>query len=131
MSFRSHAQWLGGATLLLLCELLGRALVDLLSLPIPGSVVGMVLLLVGLLIYGKVPNGLARVSELLLRFLVLIFLPASVGIYFLRDLSPRDWIVLMTAMVIGTLVSLTLTALLLNRLIQRSNGRQQREQGNG
>lgn len=126
---RSAAQWLGGAALLLLCELIGRALVSQFSLPIPGSVVGMVLLLGGLLIYGEVPTGLAQVSEFLLRSLVLIFLPASVGIYFLRDLSPRDWVVLMTAMIIGTLISLTLTALLLNRLIRRNSAKQ--EQGDG
>lgn len=113
------AHCLGGAALLITFELLGRALAAQLPFPVPGSVLGMLLLLLGLMVYGGVPRGLALVSEQLLRLLVLIFLPAAVGIYFLRDLSGRDWFALFAAMVVGTLVSLILSALLLNTLLKR------------
>ncbi|WGL15501.1 CidA/LrgA family protein [Microbulbifer bruguierae] len=117
------AHWCGGAALLVAFDLLGGALAATFSLPIPGSVFGMVLLLLALLLYGRVPEGLAQVSEQILRLLVLIFLPASVGIYFLRDLAPGDWLALVAAMVLGTLICFALTALLLKYLIQRAQGR--------
>ncbi|WP_295802850.1 CidA/LrgA family protein [uncultured Microbulbifer sp.] len=121
---RKAPRWLLGAGLLLAFDLAGRSLVAAFALPVPGPVLGMLLLLLALMLYGRVPRGLAEVAEQVLRLLVLIFLPATVGIYFLRDLSGGDWLALITAMVIGTLVSFTLTALLLNRLIQRAASRQ-------
>lgn len=101
-------------------DLAGRSLSAALSLPVPGPVLGMLLLLLALMLYGRVPSGLAEVSGLILRLLVLIFLPACVGVFFVRDLSAGDWLALVAAMVIGTLISFAVTALLLNRLILRA-----------
>lgn len=124
---RNLPRWLLGAGLLLAFDLAGRTLVAALALPVPGPVVGMLLLLLALMLYGRVPRGLAEVAEQILRLLVLIFLPATVGIYFLRDLSSGDWVALLAAMVIGTLISFTLTALLLNHLIQRAGTKRSRD----
>ncbi|SHF27593.1 LrgA family protein [Microbulbifer donghaiensis] len=82
----------------------------------------MLLLLLGLMIYGGVPRGLARVSEQLLRLLALLFLPAAVGVFYLRDLSLQDWLALLAATVVGTLLSLTLCALLLAKFLKRADG---------
>nr|WP_277987217.1 CidA/LrgA family protein [Microbulbifer salipaludis] len=112
-------RWLVGAGLLLAFDLAGRSLSAAFALPVPGPVLGMLLLLLSLMLYGGVPRGLAEVAGQLLRFLVLILLPATVGIYFLRDLSGGDWVALVIAMVVGTLISFTLTGILLNRLIRR------------
>ncbi|WP_237067849.1 CidA/LrgA family protein [Microbulbifer guangxiensis] len=117
-------QWLAGALILLLCERLGGALSQWLSLPIPGAVLGMLLLLFGLMAYGSVPRGLAEVSGLLLRSLALLFLPAAVGVYFLRDLSAADWLALLGATIVGTLLSFLLTALLLRNLLDKKPGRE-------
>ncbi|MFV8780785.1 CidA/LrgA family protein [Microbulbifer sp. SA54] len=119
-TLKAAVNWLGGAAILVTFELIGRSLAAVLPIPVPGSVLGMLLLLLGLMVYGKVPRGLALVSEQLLKLLVLIFLPAAVGIYFLRDLSPRDWFALFAAMTVGTLVTLTLSGLLLNALLRRT-----------
>ncbi|MCQ3830073.1 CidA/LrgA family protein [Microbulbifer elongatus] len=117
---RPLPRWLLGASLLLTFDLAGRLLVAALSLPIPGPVLGMLLLLLAMMLYGRVPSGLGLVGEQILRVLVLIFLPATVGIYYLRDLSGGDWFALIAAMVVGTLISIALTGLLLNYLIRRS-----------
>ncbi|TLM79059.1 CidA/LrgA family protein [Microbulbifer harenosus] len=114
---KKFLHWLLGAALLLVFDLAGRSLGAALSLPVPGPVLGMLLLMLALMLYGRVPTGLATVSEQILRLLVLIFLPASVGVYFVRDLSGGDWLALVAAMVLGTLISFALTAALLNRLI--------------
>lgn len=128
---KAAAQWLAGAAILVVFELLGRSLVPMLPFPVPGSVLGMLLLLLSLMVYGEVPRGLAVVSEQLLRMLVLIFLPAAVGIYFLRDLSPRDWFALFAAMIVGTLVTLTISGLLLNALLKRSASPHTPSEGRG
>jgi len=112
------AHWLAGAAVLAGCNLLGQRISDALSLPIPGAVMGMLLLLIALLLYGGVPRGVARVSAQLLRLLALLFLPAAVGMYFVRDLTPRDWLALLAATTVGTLISLTLCALLLKKLLR-------------
>lgn len=113
------SRWLLGAALLLAFDLAGRSLAAVFALPLPGPVLGMLLLLLALMLYGRVPTGLAEVSEQLLRLLVLIFLPASVGVYFVRDLSGGDWFALVAAVVFGTLISFVVTATLLHRLITR------------
>ncbi|SEA15676.1 CidA/LrgA family protein [Microbulbifer marinus] len=118
---RDVAHWLAGAAILLGCERLGRTISEALALPVPGSVLGMLLLLLALMVYGRVPRGLAQVSEQLLRLLALLFLPAAVGVFYLRDLSAQDWLGLLAATVVGTLVSLTLCALLLARLLKRAD----------
>ena len=120
---RELLHWLSGAAALAVCALLGRWISALLSLPIPGSVVGMLLLLLGMMLYDGVPRGIALVSDLLLRLLALLFLPAAVGFYFLRDLNTGDWLGLLAATILGTLLSLTLCALLLKKLLDSADAR--------
>lgn len=114
---RSLIQWSTGAAILLGCNFAGRHISQTFALPIPGSVVGMLLLLFGLTIYGRVPQGLAIVSGQLLRLLALLFLPAAAGVFFLEGLSPRDWLALFAALTFGTLISLVLCALLMQKLL--------------
>ncbi|GAB2903951.1 CidA/LrgA family protein [Microbulbifer echini] len=117
---RNVIQWLLGIATLLACECIGSLITDVLALPIPGSVVGMLLLLVGLMIYGGVPRGLAKVSSQLLFLLPLLFLPAATGVFFLRNLTLPDWFALLAAITVGTLISITLCALLLRRLLRKT-----------
>ncbi|WOX04097.1 CidA/LrgA family protein [Microbulbifer pacificus] len=128
---KNVSRWLLGAVLLLAFDLAGRGLTATFALPIPGSVLGMLLLLLALMLLGRVPSGLAIVSEQILRLLVLIFLPASVGIYFVRDLTSGDWLALVAAMVIGTLISFALTAMMLQRLLIGSGKRRRGEHSEG
>ncbi|WP_346838157.1 CidA/LrgA family protein [Microbulbifer sp. SAOS-129_SWC] len=119
---RSAGHWLAGAAALCACNLLGQKISDALALPVPGSVVGMLILLIALMLYGGIPRGVGMVSGQLLRLLALLFLPAAVGIYFVRDLSARDWLGLLAATTVGTLLSLTLCALLLKKLLGTEGG---------
>ena len=70
-----------GLLVLLGCQLVGEFLVRLLDVPIPGPVVGMVLLLV--LLQLREPSkdsGVVRVCEGLLKHLQLLFVPAGAGV---------------------------------------------------
>ena len=123
--------WLSGAAILVACHWLGNRLGDISGLPLPGSVLGMLLLLIGMMVYGGVPRGLALVSEQLLRLLALLFLPAAAGIFFVRNLSDTDWLALLAATTIGTLISFTLCALLLNKLLRRPDAKTATKTGAG
>lgn len=72
---------IAGLLVLLGCQLLGTVLADAAGLPVPGPVVGLVLLL-GWLQWRDPPedSGLGRVCGGLLRHLQLLFVPAGVGV---------------------------------------------------
>ena len=55
-------------TVILLCQLAGELAVAATGVPLPGPVVGMLLLLVGLGIRGAVPGGLARTAGALVSY---------------------------------------------------------------
>ncbi|WP_217631428.1 CidA/LrgA family protein [Microbulbifer yueqingensis] len=118
-TWRRLPGWLAGAAILAGTHFAGNWLQASLALPVPGSVLGMLLLVAGLLVYGSVPRGLAEISGVLLRLLALLFLPAATGLFFLDSLAPADWVGLFAATVFGTLASIALCALLLKRLLLR------------
>ena len=57
---------LGWLTLILCCQLAGELARLATGLPVPGPVIGMVLLFAGLMIKGAVPDGLGKVADGLL-----------------------------------------------------------------
>ena len=76
---------LAGLTWLLACQLAGELVVRLTEAPVPGPVVGMVLLFVALEVRRRLGADterapVARVSDVLLRHLQLFFVPAGVGV---------------------------------------------------
>lgn len=72
---------INGLMWLLLCQVVGEVLVRLAGVPVPGPVVGMVLLF-GLLQWRRPAEnaGVFRASDALLRHLHLLFVPAGVGV---------------------------------------------------
>lgn len=71
---------IGAIAVLLLMQLVGTLLVQFTQLPLPGPVVGMLLLFVCLLWRGGVPQPLANTTGPMLENLSLLFVPAGVGI---------------------------------------------------
>ncbi len=105
-----------GFLILFICQLLGELLVTLLSVPIPGSVVGMVILLVGLMIKGEVPEGLRLSGEGLLKVLPLLLVPAGVGLMTHFKLLSEYWGALLVALFFSTLITMLLVAAVLKLL---------------
>lgn len=70
-----------GLTVLLLCQVLGELVVEVTGLPVPGPVVGMVLLF-GWLQWRRpsADAGTLRAADGLLKHLQLFFVPAGVGV---------------------------------------------------
>lgn len=102
---------------LLGCQLLGEIIAQLAGLPVPGPVIGMLLLLAFLLGYGGPPAALRRVSETLLNYLALLFVPAGVGVMVHFRLIAGDWVAIGAALVVSTAVTLVATMLALRGML--------------
>lgn len=105
-----------GMSMLLACQFAGELLARGLTLPIPGPVIGMVILLVALMIRGKVPSSLRLTGEGLLRYLTLLFVPAGVGLMVHFELIAADLWPIVVTLVASTAVTLGVTAWVLERL---------------
>jgi holin-like protein len=107
---------LGYITLIFVCQLAGELLVAALGLPVPGPVAGMLVLLAFLLARGSIPGELAAVGDFLLGNMSLLFVPAGVGVMLHAGLLGREWVPIMVALVVSTLVTIAVTALVMRRL---------------
>lgn len=105
--------FLNGITLLLAYQLVGEVVSRLLQWPVPGPVVGMVLLFVTLLLRGSLEQTLDAASSGLLGHLSLLFVPAGVGVMVHVGRIGGDWLPIMAALVLGTIITLVATALLM------------------
>ncbi|HRK19063.1 MAG TPA: CidA/LrgA family protein [Hyphomicrobiaceae bacterium] len=112
---------LGYITLIFSCQLVGELLVAALGLPVPGPVAGMVILLGGLLVHGRVPDDLAAVGDFLLANLSLLFVPAGVGVMLHAGLLGREWLPLSIALVGSTLATVAVTALVMRAFSRRAD----------
>ena len=112
---------LEGFLLILLCQLAGESIVTALSMPVPGPVLGMGLLLLGLLVAGGVGTGLRHSAEGLLRYLGLLYIPAGVGLMNHLPLLQREGLGLLLALVVSTAVALLTTALTMKWLSRKTD----------
>lgn len=106
-------------TLLLLCQLAGEVLAHLFKLSIPGPVIGMVLLFLGLMVRGQVPAGLEQVSRGLLVNLALLFIPAGVGILTVLPMVLREWLPITATVIVSTLLGIGVTASIMAALTRK------------
>jgi holin-like protein len=95
---------------LLLFQTMGEGLAYGLSLPIPGPVIGMVLLFIFLSVKTNAVKKLAPTSLGLLKHLALLFVPAGVGIMVHAQRMVAEWVPIAVALVISTVVSIVVTA---------------------
>jgi holin-like protein len=109
---------LGAFTLLLVYQLAGEVLVLVTGLPVPGPVVGMLLLFVTLAARGGGPQWLRDTCQGLLSHLSLLFVPAGVGVLLHFDRLGAEWLPIVVALVASTVVTIAVTALVM-RALQR------------
>lgn len=104
-------------------QFLGDAIVAWTGWPLPGALIGMLLLLGGLCVLGRVPQGLDDVGTPLLRHLMLFLIPSVAAIVLYMGLLREHALVFVLASVLVTALTLAATAWLLQRLMQ---GREER-----
>ena len=106
---------LTGLAWLLLCQSAGEVLVRLLALPLPGPVVGMLILLLVLRLEAvRAPVG--AVADALLAHLSLLFVPVGVGVISHLGLVAQYGLRMLLALLLSTWIGLLVTALVLRAL---------------
>ena len=121
-------------SLILLCQLAGEVFVRGLALPMPGPVIGLMLLLVllvardrfALLARGPLQDdGVESASRGLLANLSLLFVPAGVGVVQKLDLIAAHGIAIIAVLAVSVVVTLLMTVatfLAASRLLARERG---------
>lgn len=109
---------LGALTVLLLYQLIGEVLVQLLALPLPGPVVGMLLLLLSLWMKGGMADRLRDTANGLLQHLSLLFVPAGVGVMVHFARVSGEWLPILFALLASTALAIAVSALTMQALIR-------------
>ncbi len=103
-------------TTLILCQFVGELLARGLDLPLPGPVLGLLILL-GLLAWRGGPDQAMRDTfGGLLRHLSLLFVPAGVGVVTQLDALRDDWLAIAGALLVSTSLALVVTGWVMQRL---------------
>lgn len=110
---------IGALAVLLLLQLIGEAIAQLSGLPVPGPVIGLALLFLILNWRGALPKPLQTTAETLLSHLSLLFIPAGVGIIQYSALLEQEWLALTVALLLSTLLTVAVTALVMRTIINR------------
>jgi len=118
---------IGGFFLLLACDLLGEALRDAAHLPIPGPVIGMLLLAIFLVAFSRgadpeVPPELERSAETLIANMGLLFVPAGAGVIAQTNVLEAQWLPILASLIGSTLLGLVATALTMHLAMRGSMG---------
>lgn len=109
---------LAALTQLLLFQLVGEVIARGINLPLPGPVLGMLLLFLALMLRGGPGQELQSTGQNLLQHLSLLFVPAGTGIMVHLHRVSDEWLPLLLSLLISTAATLVVTALVM-RLCQR------------
>ena len=114
--------FLNGITILLIYQLVGEVSVLYLELPVPGPVMGMILLFITLLIRRNTPESLNTAASTLLSHLSLLFIPAGVGMMVHFERIGNEWLPISLAIILSAIITFAATALIMlgcNRLLEK------------
>lgn len=117
---------------LIFCQWCGELLSRAFALPLPGPVLGMLLLLIFLMLRGAasgrkgdsaraVPAALASVADGLLGHLSILFVPAAVGVMSYFDLLSVHALPAVGALVLSTVLAMAVTGLVFRLLAPEGN----------
>jgi holin-like protein len=103
---------------LLVCQLVGEAAARALALPVPGPVLGLLLLFGFVFWRGGPPEAVRETSLGLLRHLPILFVPAAVGVIRHFERIADEWLAILVALTVGTWLTVAATGWTL-RLVLR------------
>lgn len=92
------------------CQLAGEVIIKLTNIPVPGAVLGMIILFIALLMKRTVPNDLNITSNALIKYIGLLFVPAGAGISMYLGLIAEEWDVILIASAGSTIITLIICA---------------------
>ena len=123
---------IGALGVLLACDWLGEAMRRATGWPVPGPVLGMLLLAAALVAgdtlrpasgrQGAPSSDLDRTADALISHMGLLFVPAGVGVITLAPLLKNAWLPILGGVLGSTLLSLIITALVMHLTIRSEPG---------
>lgn len=112
----TEQKMLGALTVILGCQLIGELVVGGLGLPVPGPVLGMLVLFNMLMVRGGPSREFEQTANGLLRHLSLLFVPAGTGVILHFKLLGEAILPISLAVVVSTFLTIAVTAFLMRRL---------------
>ncbi len=103
---------------LLLCQLAGTVVQEGTGLPIPGPVMGLVLLLALLAWRGGPDDELRDTANGFLKYLGLLFVPAGVGVVTELHELRANALAILIAIPVSTILAIAVTGTLMQRLLR-------------
>jgi len=110
---------LNALTLILVCQLAGELASGGLGLPVPGPVIGIVLLFIYLAVRGGISQNMSKTADGLLGHLSLLFVPAGVGVMLHFGLLEDNWAAVSVALLASTVLTIIVTALMMQWLSRK------------
>jgi holin-like protein len=104
---------------LLVFQCLGEGVSYLFKLPVPGPVIGMLLLFGFLMLRPQVADAIEPTALELLRHLSLLFIPAGVGIMVSAGKVRGDALAVVASLIVSTTLAIAVTALVTRALLRR------------
>jgi holin-like protein len=112
------------------CQLIGEALRRALHLPLPGPVIGMLLLATVLAIAGNDPieetSQLAQTANALIVNMGLLFVPAGVGVIVEFGVLRQNWLPILAGLLLSTILGLIVTGLVMHHVSRIVEGGRRR-----
>lgn len=100
---------------------LGELLVSLIEMPIPGNILGMILVFAALKLKLIKIQSVKPASDKLLKYMVLFFIPYGVGLMSYFDFIKTNWNTLVLATGLSTLITLYVTAIIQQKLEKKKD----------
>jgi holin-like protein len=105
------------------CQLIGEVLRRAVHLPLPGPVIGMLLLATVLAIAGSDQEGdveetsqLAQTANALIANMGLLFVPAGVGVIVEFGVLRQNWLPILAGLLLSTILGLVVTGLVMHHV---------------
>lgn len=104
-------------------QVIGQLIISWLDVPVPGALLGMALMLVGLIVWGRISKELTKVSNVLLSHLMLLFIPSIVAIMTQAQTIAKSWMPYLISCILATGITAMVTALTFQYMLKRQNKR--------
>ena len=111
--------------ILLFFQLIGEVLSQMFKLPVPGPVVGTLLLFGVLWVPSDLSERLRETAQRILQHLSLLFVPAGVGVMLHAQRVTDEWLAISVALIVSTALTIAATALTISalaRLLKKRDG---------
>ena len=104
-----------GLLILLIFLLLGGVTQQFFDLPVPASIIGMLLLLVALIVRGSASDSLKKITSVLSPLLPLFLIPVSVGVVTEKHALQEHGLALLAILAISIIPGALVCALIMSR----------------